>query len=172
MASIAELIGLQRATERYLRRPPTTRMAPFTMEWALRLHWEIFGKAWRSGAGTIRTARPNFGVATHQVRPLLTQLTENARVWTHDPIKASADLHSEAVRIHPFADGNGRWARLLANIWLRQKTGEVILWPPDISAPGSTFRAHYLNAIEAAVDQKKMDHEPLYVLHRQLATWL
>ena len=29
-------------------------------------------------------------------------------------------LHHRAVQIHPFENGNGRWSRLLANIWLKK----------------------------------------------------
>lgn len=33
-------------------------------------------------------------------------------------LKAAAYLHARLVEIHPFADGNGRTARLLTNMWL------------------------------------------------------
>lgn len=44
-----------------------------------------------------------------------------AYVWTH----------STFVRIHPFADGNGRMARLLANVPVLQKGGLPILIPVE-----------------------------------------
>ncbi|NQE53708.1 hypothetical protein C5S29_08950 [ANME-1 cluster archaeon GoMg3.2] len=34
------------------------------------------------------------------------------------PIKAATFLHHKLVEIHPFADGNGRVARLLTNLYL------------------------------------------------------
>ena len=37
------------------------------------------------------------------------------------PIKKSAYIHHELVRIHPFWDGNGRVARLLTNFYLMKK---------------------------------------------------
>lgn len=37
------------------------------------------------------------------------------------PVILSAFLHDELVRIHPFADGNGRTARLLMNMYLLSK---------------------------------------------------
>ena len=33
-----------------------------------------------------------------------------------DPVRDYAELHAAFVRIHPFADGNGRMARLIANL--------------------------------------------------------
>ena len=163
----AEERGLQRATVRYLRRPPSKRQAPFTWRWMLRLHREVFGHAWPH-AGRIRKSRPDFGVKSSQVLVQLKQLADNTHVWEHDPIEASADLHVEAVRIHPFADGNGRWARLLSNIWLRQKTGEVVEWPLEVREDG--FRDEYIDAIEAAVDET--NYAPLYSLHRRFVKLL
>jgi len=159
-------IGLQLVTERYLKRRATKRMAPFTVEWMLGLHKEIFGRAWHF-AGTIRPDRPRFGVPSGRVRLCLSELADNIHAWAHDPVEASADLHSEAVRIHPFADGNGRWARLMANIYLRQETRKIVMWPIDVRKPNSKLRNAYLDAIEASVE--RMDYGPLYSLHRRFA---
>ena len=57
-----ENIGLVRATQHYIfRKHPSRRMAPFTDVWMLRLHKEIFGKAWPHAAGRIRLSPPDFG---------------------------------------------------------------------------------------------------------------
>ena len=134
-------------------------MAPFTDKWMVGLHGEIFGRAWPS-AGQIRKSTPNFGVPTERVRRDLYQLSQDVHAWTHDPIEASADLHWKAVAIHPFFDGNGRWARLMANILLKQRTDEVLIWPLANGEPDAEFRDRYIKAIEAAVNE--MDPEPLY----------
>lgn len=44
-------------------------------------------------------------------------------------IATAAEFHHRAVWVHPFEDGNGRWARLLANIWLMQHDQPVTIWP-------------------------------------------
>jgi hypothetical protein len=43
----------------------------------------------------------------------------------HDRIRSHAWLHAAFVRVHPFADGNGRLARLVANLPLIRSD-----WPP------------------------------------------
>ncbi len=148
---IIEVAGLSRATKHYLSRKPTKRMAPFTTPWMLDLHREIFKGAW-PWAGTIRKSRPDFiDVPTHRVRPCLLDLAEDLKVWQGDPVADSAMLHWRAEEIHPFSDGNGRWGRLLANIWLKQRTGQVVSWPDDIRDGASVIREEYLDALEAAL---------------------
>ena len=49
-------------------------------------------------------------------------LTEDLSCWDQSgmcSLEQATRLHHRAVWIHPFMNGNGRWARLLANIWLR-----------------------------------------------------
>jgi Fic family protein len=59
------------------------------------------------------------------------------------PVKLAADAHYHLVTIHPFADGNGRTARLLMNLFLI-KAG----YPPIIIK--LTNRLAYLKSLETA----------------------
>lgn len=54
------------------------------------------------------------------------ELMDGFFAWLHGentdhPVKIAADAHIKLVSIHPFADGNGRTARLLLNLLLMQK---------------------------------------------------
>lgn len=77
---------------------------------------------------------------------LMDQWLVHANTWIDkikspkDAVQSYADLHASFVAIHPFVDGNGRMARLLANIPLL-KNG----FPP-INIP-SEDRLAYLNAV-------------------------
>lgn len=46
-------------------------------------------------------------------------------------IDDAALLHYRAVKIHPFPNGNGRWSRMLANVWLRKHGAKPTVWPPS-----------------------------------------
>jgi len=160
----AEDRALAAVTVRYLKRRPTRRMAPFTLGWLYRLHREIFGRVWLGGAGKPRTAEANFGVPASRVNPAMFELARDVAVWDGDPIDDAAELHWRAVQIHPFVDGNGRWARLLASIWVRQRSSGLLDWPLDVRRPRSALRDQYLDAIERAV---RGDDADLKALHRQ-----
>lgn len=49
------------------------------------------------------------------------EYTQNIQKLKLHPIKKSAYIHHELVRIHPFFDGNGRVARLLTSFYLMKK---------------------------------------------------
>jgi Fic family protein len=75
-------------------------------------------------------------VAPFDIAPQMDQLID----WAHTeqktlhPVQFAADLHQRFVSIHPFADGNGRTARLLMNMALTQAGYPVINVQPDKEA--------------------------------------
>jgi Fic-DOC domain mobile mystery protein B len=161
---VIELANIAKATTKYLARKPTRRMAPFTRTWLLKLHKEMLGDVWR-WAGTLRDSELNIGAPVYRISPMLEELVRDLAYWGNDIVADAAMLHARAVGIHPFKDGNGRWARLLANIWSKQNDGPVVLWPePDLRQTGSSLRTRYIEAVKRA-DQS--EYEPLIELHRR-----
>jgi fido (protein-threonine AMPylation protein) len=84
------------------------------------LHTRMFGLVW-SWAGRWRRLELNVGVAPEQIAvELRNALDTIAYRWEHTddwtPRQLGIAVHAETVRIHPFADGNGRTTRLLADL--------------------------------------------------------
>lgn len=158
----AENIAL--CTVAYLIGRPTAQEAPFDFDWFFSLHREMFGQVW-SWAGKPRQSDLNLGCPWHQVETQVLDLTETLPYWSEMPlVEQAARLHHRAVLIHPFLNGNGRWARMLANIWLRRHGRHPTVWPEPQMGEVSEIRGAYIAAIKAA-DQG--DYEPLIELHRQ-----
>ena len=61
---------------------------------------------------------------------------------------------------------NGRWSRLLANIWLKLHKLPLTEWPEDVIGATSAIRDDYLAAIRAA---DTGDFAPLIEMHRRFA---
>ena len=163
--SIAEAENVAEAVYKYLGGSLSGRVAPFTDTWSLRLHKEMFGRVW-NWAGEPRRKDLNLGVPAYQISQELFSLFEDLAVWDTawpDRIEQAAHLHYRAVRIHPFQNGNGRWSRMLANIWLRLKKHAIINWPGDIGET-SPIRAEYLERLKAA---DAGDFDPFLELHRR-----
>jgi len=59
---------------------------------------------------------PDFSKVYHGIDDLIASLKDMEK--REHPIKAATFLHHKLVEIHPFADGNGRVARLLTNLYL------------------------------------------------------
>ena len=150
------------AVLKYLVGIPTHEEAPFDFTWALQLHQEMFGKVW-AWAGKLRKVELNIGVSFIHVETRLFELLANLHLWTDMPlIEQAVRLHHGAVAIHPFLNGNGRWAGMLANIWLKQHGSSPTEWPEQAVGEASIIRIEYLIAIKAADD---WNYEPLIELH-------
>ena len=163
--NIAEAQNLLSATIKYLAAKPSHRQAPFTVTWGRQLHREMLGHVW-GWAGSFRNTQTNIGVPAPQIETDLHNLLIDLEQWPSSDMpwpEQAGRLHHRAVAIHPFVNGNGRWARMLANIWLKQHDQPITQWPSDLNDQ-TKIRQQYLQAIRQA-DAHHL--EPLIALHRQ-----
>lgn len=164
-----ESINIAKAMARYLVGPLTRVEAPFDYTWFLQLHREMFGDVW-AWAGRLRTSVTNLGVQPKFIEQDLYDLSRNLPCWANERFIVQATmLHHQAVRIHPFENGNGRWSRLLANVWLHLHGQEPTDWPGTALSEVSPVRAEYIEAIRTA-DQG--DYAPLLALHERFTPGL
>lgn len=161
-----EAANILKVVSKYFgRRRPTERMAPFTLQWVKRLHREMFGDVWK-WAGRNRTSEINIGVKWHLIDEKLQQLLDDLACWGQSEVgvlEQAAMLHHRAVQIHPFYNGNGRWARMLANILLHSRGYSSTGWPNELIGTTSIIRDRYIAAIKAADDG---NYDLLTDLHR------
>jgi Fic-DOC domain mobile mystery protein B len=164
----AEALNIGKAYVRYFAGAPSSKLAPFTYEWLLELHAEMLGDVWR-WAGALRTHETNLGAKPPEIGIQLREMLEDLKAWRESSMpvdEQAARLHHRAVQIHPFANGNGRWSRMLANVWLRLHGEPLVEWPEATVGSASEIRGAYLAAIRKA-DQG--DYAPLLTLHRTYA---
>lgn len=168
--NLVEAENIRNAIVRYLATRPTRRQAPFTLAWCYKLHQQMFGDVWR-WAGKRRTIELNIGVPMQRIDIDLQTLLDDLAFWREGndmPVmEQTARLHHRAVQIHPFLNGNGRWARMLANIHLKQTGDTVTVWPEEMVGDVSVIRDEYLTAIRAA---DRSDYAPLIELHARYTT--
>jgi Fic-DOC domain mobile mystery protein B len=132
-------------------------------DFVLLLHKRLFGEVW-SWAGTIRRTEKNIGVDPLRIRVELRTLMDDVRCWlqnnTYAPKEAAVRLHHRLVFIHPFANGNGRHARIMADTVLtRVYHATAIDWAGghDLQRMNDR-RMAYIAALRAA---DRHDFEPL-----------
>ena len=124
-------------------------------EFVRTLHKRLFGDVWE-WAGTFRLSEKNIGIDPLHIAVQLRLLLGNARVWAerdvYTPLEAAARFHHRMVQIHLFPNGNGRHARIGADIFLeRYFDHPAIDW-----ASGSGLQAHnarrdaYIEALRGA----------------------
>lgn len=167
--NIAEAKNVSVAVLKHLGGRPNRRTAPFTMDWCLAVHREMFCDVWE-WAGEIRDKPLSLGIPAHRIRTSLYDLLKDLESWDSfgfDPLEQSVWLQHRAVQIHPFFNGNGRWSRLLANILLKREGHAVIEWPETTLGEVSTIRDEYIAAIQAA---DAGSYDPLIELCRKFST--
>lgn len=145
---------------------PSSKFNPFTYPALLEIHKDMFGEVW-SWAGTKRVSEKNLGVPVHQIGSEIQRLLFDFHQWEEKkmpPFEVAARLHHRLVQIHPFENGNGRWARLAANIYLHRKGWPVIEWPKDQKFVKEIFKPKYLSALK---DADRGDYKPLTRLHQE-----
>lgn len=161
-----EAENIRKVILKYLAAKPTRRSAKFDAPWALKLHAEMFGDVWE-WAGRPRTRDLNLGSPAYKILEDVHNLLEDLAAWADSDmplIEQAVRLHHRAVQIHPFFNGNGRWSRMLANVWLRLHGAGLIEWPETIIGTASTVRNDYIAAVKAADDH---DYGPLAELHER-----
>lgn len=166
--SVVEAENIRKAVVKYLAAKPSRRMAPFDLAWSLKLHQEMFGDVWE-WAGRPRQIDLNLGVPWHQVQTALLNVLDDLAFWEENwpaVVEQAAHLHHRAVQVHPFQNGNGRWSRMMANIWLRIHDVPITVWPEETIGTVSTIRDEYLEAIRSADEGR---FELLIELHTRFA---
>lgn len=148
-----EAKNITKATLKYLSAKPDKKIAPFSYEWLLQLHLEMFGDVW-DWAGKIRSVELSIGIKAYMVRTALKDLVDDLAFWeehkTFEVVEIASRIHHRAVQIHPFLNGNGRWSRMLANIYLKQNGLEPTKWNEQLLSKDNPHRDDYIQALKEA----------------------
>jgi len=119
------------------------------------LHRQMFDKTWK-WAGTFRSSNKNIGVDWLQVAVKLRNLLDNVQYQIEhrvfEPIETAVRFHHQLVWIHAFPNGNGRHARLMADLLMVRLGHQRLGWGGSDTALVSTgqLRSRYLEALRAA----------------------
>ena len=117
------------------------------------LHRRMFSDTW-DWAGKFRRTMKNIGVAPELVPERTQNLFRDVQYWldhhTYAVDEIAARFHHMLVAIHPFPNGNGRHARLMADALLRQVGASPFTWGSASLDAESAIRKRYLRALQAA----------------------
>jgi Fic-DOC domain mobile mystery protein B len=130
------------------------------------LHRRMLGDVWR-WAGKFRTTERNIGIDHGGIPVALRQLLDDAKAWmerrTFSADEIAVRVHHRLVKIHPFPNGNGRHARLVADLLAMSLGVERFSWgSTSLQDPGET-RRRYIAALQAA---DRHDIHPLLLFAR------
>ena len=119
------------------------------------LHRRMFDQTWK-WAGTFRQSNKNIGVDWTQVAVKLRNLLDNTRFQidhkVFEPDELVVRFHHQLVWVHAFPNGNGRHARLMADVLAQQLGRPRMTWGgADVELVSmGTVRDRYLRALREA----------------------
>ncbi len=125
-----------------------------TAEFLRELHFRMFGRTW-TWAGAFRHSNKNIGGDWSLVPSAMQDLLNDTRYWiehsTYPRDEIGARFHHRLVLIHPFPNGNGRFARLATDVLLeRELIVSAFTWGSGRLDEASATRARYIAALRAA----------------------
>jgi Fic-DOC domain mobile mystery protein B len=119
----------------------------------LNLHKRMFGKVWR-WAGSFRDSERNIGVPAFKIGVELRALLDDARYWiaqsSFDADEIAIRFHHRLVWVHPFPNGNGRHARMAADLFVLGLGRPRFSWGSRSLVEAAATRAAYVAALKAA----------------------
>lgn len=141
-----------------------------TVAFSIALHRQMFGQVW-DWAGHYRTTERNIGIAPYRIGTETAQLFDDAAFWvaneTYEPDELAVRLHHRLVFVHPFPNGNGRHARMMADLLIRRLGAPPFSWGSNrddgVIHDIGELRKRYVSALRAADGN---DYEPLIAFAR------
>jgi Fic-DOC domain mobile mystery protein B len=119
----------------------------------LQLHSRLFGDVWE-WAGRFRRTERNIGIPAYRIGFELEAMLGDIRYWvehaTFPPDEIAVRLHHKLVAIHPFPNGNGRHARLMADLLIEKLGGKPFSWGGGSLADMGELRGRYVAALRSA----------------------
>ena len=119
------------------------------------LHLQMFDKTWQ-WAGTFRHSNKNIGVDWTQVAVRLRNLLDNSKYQIEKQVfdfdELAVRFHHQLVWIHAFPNGNGRHARLMADLLAMRLGRPRLTWGAGEATITSVMvlRDQYLAALRLA----------------------
>jgi Fic-DOC domain mobile mystery protein B len=139
---------------------------PLSEKFLKELHRRMLGDVWR-WAGKFRKTERNLGITFYEIPVALRQLLADAQAWveyeTYSADEIAVRFHHRLVQIHPFPNGNGRHARLMADLLIISFGRVRFSWGRESLRDASGMRKRYIAALQAA---DRHDIRPLLTFAR------
>jgi Fic-DOC domain mobile mystery protein B len=117
------------------------------------LHTRMFGKVWK-WAGDYRKTPRNIGVEAWRIPMDVAQTIDDAKFWvansTFSADEIAVRFSHRLVAIHPFPNGNGRFSRMVGDLFVQQLGQPRFSWGSQNLVDATTTRRAYVEALRAA----------------------
>jgi len=141
------------AAQEWAQKDRTSPKEMLRDDYVRKLHLRMFDQTWK-WAGQYRKTKKNLGVPVDQIRERLGVLLGDVQYWiknkTYSPDEIAILFHHRLVVIHPFPNGNGRHARLMADVLAIKLGVKPFTWGGKDLVGAGEARGQYLKAMKQA----------------------
>ncbi len=120
-----------------------------------KLHKKLFGDVW-VWAGTVRNHEINnpYFLAPYEIWPAFKSLEDDLKFWLKNKtipfFEIAARFHEKIETIHPYANGNGRFGRILVEYFCKQHQQQIPTWGIKFKNEPKIRRKTYIAALDHA----------------------
>jgi Fic-DOC domain mobile mystery protein B len=127
---------------------------PVEVPFCRNLHRRMFGTVWKwAGVYRAHNTYP-VGCDHPHIEQQLYQMIGSTAFWienqTFAPDEIAVRFHHGLVKIHPFANGNGRWSRLMGDVLARYLDRPAFTWGGSQLLGDDDVRRAYLASLRKA----------------------
>ena len=156
-----EVENISAAAGKYLLKSVSAPQEWFNTPFLQKIHRDMFSDVWE-WAGKFRTTQTCPGINPHQIQHALAYLCDDVMFWCTEKsdltcLEQAVRIHHRLVFIHPYANGNGRFSRLVSDRYLKSLKQQFPSWPIDLGEDGR-YRKRYIAALREADEG---DFDPL-----------
>lgn len=161
-----EQLGVEKANEWLLGRKLSIEKI-LSEDFVRDLHKRMFADIWK-WAGAFRRTGKNIGVEPVTIPIELKNLLDDCKYWIENKVfnedEIAVRLSHRMVWIHPFANGNGRHSRLIADVLINKGFDKpYFTWGSINLTKAGEARTRYLKALREA---DKNNYQPLIEFSR------
>ncbi len=146
-----EAANIERAVKKHLYSPRRHHLDDTEM--LKRIHKDMFHLTWK-WAGTYRQSNKNLGKDWWTIPEEMAKACDDLRYWVEKqifrPPEIAVRFHHRLVSIHPFPNGNGRHARLVADVFLKEAGERLLTWGAGDLYRKNPLREAYIKALQEA----------------------
>ena len=137
----------------WARKSRKLRKELLTVSGIFLLHKKMLEEVWE-WAGMQRTLETTVGISPEAIITELKKACDDVEYWiknnTYSWSETAVRFHHKLVFIHPFPNGNGRHARIAANLLLRYNNQPGLTWGKSDLLDADEIRSKYIKSLQEA----------------------
>ncbi len=149
----AEDSNIQKAYSKYFAKKNHPKLW-FNENFLVKIHKDMFCDIWEWAGIYYIGSQRNIGVVFYEISEHMQNLCKEVQEWLAgktdlDDLQQSARILHRIMQIHPFTNGNGRYARFVSNLYLYSLNGSRPYWPDKALLDDGIERQLLLQALKS-----------------------